>query len=117
MAKRFSRVETTRLPLSDGDWIEIKRELTLGEILAVRRKSTTPEGTVDDSTMLLAKFEAYLTDWSFRDDDDKPVAVSAATIASLNETTAAEIMTAIRAHEEAEGEAGNAGGETAPTAA
>lgn len=117
MAKRrFAAVGTVRLPLSEGDWIEVREELTLGELLVVRRKAATPEG-LDDSLAVLAKLEAYLTDWSFRDEDGDPVPVSRQTIEALTDDTSGEVWAAIKAHEEkAADPAGNAVGE-ATTAA
>lgn len=110
---RFVRADTTRLDLSDGDWIEVKTELNYGEHLRINRASLQSVGMnageggddgkftfrLDPFTQQQRRLEIYLTDWSFRDEDDKPVPLTRSTIEALDDDTAAEIVTAIEAHE------------------
>jgi hypothetical protein len=70
---RFAVAEIDRLPLSDGDFIEVKRQLTVGEekdvsLLAMREMSQE-DGTLkfrpDYQLMPFAKAVIYLVSWSF----------------------------------------------------
>jgi len=105
MAKvsRFVRPEVVRLPLSGEDWIEVKRELTVGEqraAMARTVKTMRSDGRFEPDLAMIGKSEvvAYLVDWSFTGDDDKPVKCSADAIDSLTVDTYDEIEKAIHAH-------------------
>ena len=41
---RFVKPETVRLPLSDEDWIDVKRSLTYGEAKRAAAKAFAAEG-------------------------------------------------------------------------
>lgn len=88
-----------RLPLSDGDWIDVKRELNAGEyydsIVALADRQA------------FAKVIAYLLGWSLVDLDGGPLAYSTQmpdtdrrdTLRSLDKATLREIVSAIDRHE------------------
>ena len=112
---RFVRPDIRRLELSEGDWIEVKGTLTAGERAALNSASlqtsvrprvpgmleeinTSQEVRVDFGRASLARMEMYITDWSFRDEKDKPVKVSRAAIAALDQETADEIEAALDKH-------------------
>lgn len=110
---RFVTPDTVRLPLSDGDFIEVKRRLTNGE----RRRLNTAalgksipvgldvtEVAINFEEMGIARALAYIVDWSF-EDDGRRVPVSREAFLSLDEETAAEIDAALDAHVETQ--AGN----------
>jgi len=111
---RFVQPETVRLDLHDGtSWIEVKRELTVGEDRRYRsaglRRMSQPNGEtsveVDWTAMALARVEAYLVDWSATKPDGKgkeqPVPVTRAAIEALASEDFDEIDAAINAHIEA----------------
>jgi hypothetical protein len=114
---RFVTPESVRIPLKNGtDWIEVKKELTVGEEKKFRSagmKNVRPGGDasaieIDWSEMSLARVEAYLLDWSATRPDpknkDKVVAVpvTPAAIKSLAAEDFEEIDNAIQAHIESE---------------
>lgn len=104
--KRFISPDVVRLELSDGDWIEIKEELTFGEserlkAMGLSYNIATNGLDVDISTFDVQKLAMWLVDWSFRGADDKPVTVTVAAIESLEPETAQEIEAAIEKHRKA----------------
>ena len=111
--QRFIRADTTRLDLTDGDWIEVKTELDYGEQqqlriasmqpLAIERDMSAENLQIQLNPFLLRQkmIELYLTDWSFRDADDRPVPVNRTTLLSLDPDTVEEIEAALNAHAEA----------------
>lgn len=115
---RFVLPESVRLPLSDGDWIEVKRKLTSGELRRMQgagfvyaRDPEKPEGytvEIDNHRLSTARVATYLVDWSFVDDQDKPVKLlddprgRLQQIDALDPDTLDEIDKAIDAHLEAQ---------------
>lgn len=112
---RFVTDATKRLPLSDGDWIEVKERITHGEqkriagaAIAVRGVGGALAGStdaLDDASVTIdleraeqVRMEVYLADWSFKDDDDKPVELTPSAIAALDTETAEEIVAALDRH-------------------
>lgn len=98
---RFVSVDTVRLELSGGDWIEVKRQLSYGDIQSVASK-TRGDFTAGE----LYFVAAALLDWSLVDAQDKHVDIESepARIAALKALTPAdfaEIDTAISKHFEA----------------
>jgi hypothetical protein len=110
---RFPSPAVDRLPLSDGDFIEVKRDLTVGEekdisLLAMREMSQE-DGTIkfrpDYQLMPFAKAVIYLVSWSFHnakgpvklEDDQKK---RLAQLRALEPETWTEIETAIGDHED-----------------
>jgi len=105
---RFVQPVVHRLALSDGDWIEIKGMLTVGERRAIISRaakggiSTDGERVhIDGNEMAFARVETWLVDWSFVDAKDKPMKLSPGAIRALDSETFIEIETALDAHEEA----------------
>ena len=101
MGKYFVEPDTISLDLSDGNWIEVKTELSFGEeqrivgkVLAAR---TSDDGTVWQSYKVLG-FLTWIVDWSLTDSEDKPVSVSKSAIENLRGPIAEEIDTVLNAH-------------------
>src|SRR5690349_9037738 len=46
MRSRFVKPEVVRLQLSDGDWVEVKRRITAGEMRAIVRTALAESSTV-----------------------------------------------------------------------
>jgi hypothetical protein len=105
MRCRFVQPKIVRLPLSDGQWVDVKRELSYGEqtdMFASMRKQfgagTVP--VIDTTQIGRARMGAYLLAWSLVDAEGTPVPVSPAAINNLDVETAREITDALEAHEE-----------------
>ena len=110
MASRFVRPETTKLELSDGDWLLVKRRLTAGEQRAAyaRMYITGLDGSrkVDPLQSGLGLITAYLVDWSLLGLDEKPcvirdqpVEVVESALNALDVESFGEIRQAIQDHE------------------
>lgn len=103
---RFVAPETVRIDLDGGDWIEVKKELSVGEERQYRTagfkrtNALSKEIDVDWSAMALARVEAYLVGWSATDDKGKPVPVSARAIAGLSVEDFEAIDAAVQKHQE-----------------
>ena len=103
---RFVTADTDRLSLSDGDWVEVKRSLSHGEerrlqssmLRAVSSEKGDNTVEIDWAKHSLLRLETYLTDWSFRGEDDKPVPLSRKAIENLDGATGQEIEAALEAH-------------------
>ena len=66
---RGVRHDVVRLDLSDGDWIDVRRVLTVGEerdLVSLAVRGYRPDGTADLDTKLLSFLAAatYITGWS-----------------------------------------------------
>jgi len=99
--RRFATTETVRLDLSDGEWIEVKAELSYGDLQGVASQT---RGDFTSSALNLVA--AYLLDWSFRDAQDKPVVIETdgaklAALKALTQEAFREIDEAITTHVEA----------------
>lgn len=100
---RFVKPEVARLPLSDGDWIEVKKELTYAELTqwgnaGVKRHLLADGGAgadVDPVITATERLAIRIVDWSFRGADDKPVLVTRNSISNLNADTVLEINVAL----------------------
>ena len=124
-SNRFVKPETINIEISDGDTIEIKKELTVGEQKqmygnAVRKMGGVMgegrgEWDMDPALLAFAKVQCYLVGWSFAEealDKDgnpemengkpvtKPIELTPDAIRNLDEETFAEIEEAIDKHEE-----------------
>jgi hypothetical protein len=115
---RFVEPETVKLDLSDGDWIEVKKELTYGEEQrlagaamtsmniqsdADKAKTQTEEGdgvrvNLQNERFAIARLYTWLVDWSFTNAKGKRVEVSREAIANLSASTAHEIDDALTAY-------------------
>ncbi len=112
MAKKwFVQPETVRLDLGDGDWLLVKKRLTVGEqrkSLASAFSEFRTDGRVTANLEMLGKREAlaYLVDWSLCDDAGKPVRIDTdakrvAAIDNLSPEAFDIISAAVAAHVEA----------------
>ena len=105
---RFVHAPAVRLPVSDGDWIEVKKELTVGEQKAFEAAGTTPKW-VDHALLYVTDWAIaeiirnflWMTAWSFRDAMDKPVDLTLDAVRALDTDTFKEITKAINGHIEA----------------
>lgn len=103
---RFIQPDVTRLPLSDGHWIDVKTELNAGE---ARRVFTNVVKTMhagervelDPELVGKTRLVEYIVAWSFTDAEGKPVPFSASALDNLDQDTYTEISTAVDAHDEA----------------
>ena len=121
---RFPKPKVVRLDISDGDWIEVKSKLNVGERKKMFAESITKMGgkigedaeyDLDAVKMSFAKVAAYLVDWSLAEEDEKgavvPVEISLESIQALDEDSFVEIEEAIDKHiEETEKEKKATGG-------
>lgn len=104
---RFVSAGVTRLPLSDGDWVEVKNEISWQEQRRITASAWSPRMDVNTQTwdaemnwteVEFERMATYIVDWSFRDADDKPVAVSRSALNNLRQDTVDEIKAALDAH-------------------
>lgn len=103
---RFVQPKVVRLPLSDGDFVDIKAELTAGEERESYARMTTlleagKPAQLDPAEVELATLVAYIVGWSFTDAQGAPVEVSADAMKQLDNDTFTELYKAIEAHEKA----------------
>jgi hypothetical protein len=78
MGSWFVRPEVVRVPLSDGEWVTLKKRLTAGEsrdAFARMCHSGIEPLTVNPLQIGLAQMLAYLVEWSLTDDDGQPVSL------------------------------------------
>lgn len=103
---RFAPATVDRIPLDDGDWIEVKHELNNGEHKKLEAAGLKPPTVVNGKVISPIDWEVYeiercaifLVDWSFRDADDRPVPVNLASIRALDIETFDAINSAIFKH-------------------
>lgn len=109
---------STRLEIGDGDWVEVKNELTAGErkkMLASGlthvqgKQNADPDEDVtvgiDFKKYGLSKVAAYILDWNAKDEQSRPVPYSIEAIQQLDQDTFDRIEKALDAHIEAQREA------------
>jgi hypothetical protein len=101
---RFVLPEQERLPLSGGEWIEVKRELNAGEqrhVDACRFKQTRVGElpTLDYERVGTTRILAYVTGWSMVGFDGRPEPFDESGLHQLDMDTYLEIERAIDAHE------------------
>lgn len=108
---RQVRPETDTLPLSDGDWLLVKKRLNAGEQrkqFSRMYRDTTVGRVLDPVQMSVALILAYLLDWSLVDDKGNRIPIAdkseddvIAALDSIDFESYQEIRNAIEAHEEA----------------
>jgi hypothetical protein len=105
---RFVTPAEVRLPLSDGDYLIVKNRLNAGETLEMYARMRGDGDQVDPLKFGIAMIAAYLLDWSIADDAgrvvsvrDQPPEVIAGALTNLEYPDFQEILTAIRAHDDA----------------
>ncbi len=108
---RFVSLDTTRIDLSDGDWIELKNEISYGERQRLNNSALDKIGASDASQgqvpselginfarFNLLRMYIWIADWSFCDAKGKHADLTLDTISHLSEGAAAEIETALTKH-------------------
>ena len=98
---RIVSPDTVRLPLSDGDFLTVKKELNAGEYVDLLADQAAGK--------YFAKQLAYVVSWTLVGPNDTPIPYSLTqsiedrrnTLRSLDTATATEIVTAIKDHEAA----------------
>lgn len=107
---RFASGAAEKLPLSDGDFVLVRRELSYAQQrrLAASGLSGVPQAlveqgqgqelSVDLAAFDIEKLVTWLLDWSFTDDDGQHVVVSRQSIEALTPETAEEIHRALSAY-------------------
>ena len=119
MGFTFVQPGTVKIDIGDGDWIEVKRELSAGELKAMRTASFTymqgkPDGETDKARadggdeevklgvdwrkLGVARIMAYVLDWNAKDAQGRPVAFSRDAIEQLSIGDFERIEKAINAH-------------------
>src|SRR6266496_283191 len=102
--KRGVKPESTRLILSDGDWVDVKQQLNAGEqrhtiTRMVKTMNAGEKASLDPDTVGRSKMLEYLLAWSLIGLDDQPIpygidqpeAVRAATLDALDFETYREL--------------------------
>lgn len=102
---RFVVPENTRLQLSDGDWIEVKKQLNVGEqkqleAAGVTRSALGPP-IIDWQEYQIGRAAVWITDWSFADETGKQREFSVEALKAVDVDTFQEIQAALNAHIEA----------------
>src|SRR5262245_17376180 len=116
---RFVRPDTVLLPLSDGDWLLVKKRLNNGEQRELFRRIyiRAADGSfvvdedgnpkVDITLIGFALVTTYLVDWSLTDHSgekmliaQQPPELIAATVDALEPEEFAEVRTAVEQHDE-----------------
>lgn len=103
---RFIKPDIKRIYLSDDGWIEVKKDLNTGDTKLLEAAGMKPPvildgkpfSSIDWGTYELERAMIFLTDWSFRGEDDKPVQLSMAAVKNLDPRDFEEINTAIINH-------------------
>lgn len=90
MTGHVASADVRRLDLNGGDWIEVKRELSVGDSRRVMQ--AIPHG---EDAVAVARILAWVTDWSMRDAKGKDLKFSEAGINALNMRVWREINDAL----------------------
>jgi hypothetical protein len=101
---RFVQGDVIRVPLSGGEWIDVKKELNAGEarrIFAtlVKTMNVGEVTTLDPEKVGLTKVVEYVVGWSLLGTDGRPEPVSESAIDGLDQDTYREIVDAVDAHD------------------
>ena len=108
--ERFASGAAVKLPLSDGDWVLVRAELTYGQQRRLAASGLTGvDATVTSGDRLKVDLAAYdlerlgtwLLDWSFTDGDGDHIILTRERIEALHPDTAGEINAALDTHIEA----------------
>jgi hypothetical protein len=110
MGNRFVRPETAKLPISDGDWLIVRKRLSHGEqrTAFARMYLAGADGTLraNPFSVGMETVTAYLLDWSLQDADGQPVVIRGvpvdeltAKLDALSPEDFGEIRTVIEQHE------------------
>jgi len=107
---RGVKADTVRLPLTEGDWIEVRRELTIGQARNIYSESyrvTETGSTIDPQIASFARAATWITAWSLIGMDgmaiawpiNLPLRKKVAILEQLDVDTMVEIEAAIAQHE------------------
>jgi hypothetical protein len=101
---RFVQPDVVRLPLSEGEWVDAKKELNAGEqrrvfSRLVKAMHFGEKAELNPEQVGFSKVVEYVVGWSLVDLSGKPVPVSEAAISNLDAGTYAEIVRVIDIHE------------------
>jgi hypothetical protein len=108
--ERFASGAAVKLPLSDGDWVLVRAELTYGQQRRLAASGLTGVDAaassgdrlkVDLAAYDLERLATWLLDWSFKDGDGDHIVLTRERIEALHPDTAAEINAALDKHIEA----------------
>ena len=99
---RFVNSSTKRIELEDGNWIEVKEELTFeeyGEImknvdlsLVNKLEGEAEKSTISNFDIGLPLLKAALVDWSFKDDEGKKIECTLENISKLRPAAIMELL-------------------------
>lgn len=100
---RFVNPDVVRLDLSDGDWVEVKAQLTYQESIELEAagvSDTLKNGqlSMDWKLYKMARINTWLVDWSFEDATEHRVPFTPAAVATLDPDTADEIDKVLDVH-------------------
>ncbi len=103
---RFVQGDVVRLPLSGGEWIDVKAELNAGEArhifsALVKEMHAGRPTTIDPDKVGVTKVVEYVVGWSLLGLDGRPEPVSESAIDGLDVDTYREIVDAVDAHDAA----------------
>jgi hypothetical protein len=104
MPFRARTPETKRIPLSNDNWILVKKHLTTGEYRAMLKGylSEDRSNTLEPTRVGLSKILTYLLDWSVDDSTlaifDKPDDVRVAALNAIDPEDFGEILKAVETH-------------------
>lgn len=97
--------EVVRVPLAEGDFVDLKKSLTAGEYREMLGNQfiQNQQGnmTVDFKNFGFVRILAYVVGWSFVGLDGGPLAVSADTVNSMDQATFSELLAAVETHHDA----------------
>jgi hypothetical protein len=119
MGSRYRKLEETRLELSGGDWLLVRKHLTAGEerdaharVIKAGSMRSGERPELDLEHLGIAQAVSYLIDWSITDAEDKriqirdqPYAFVAAALRNQTPESLREILEAIQTHDNAMTEA------------
>jgi hypothetical protein len=100
------RPEVVRVPLADGDFLDLKKQLNTREYRSMltaqfREPNAGDKAVINLEQMGVSKVLAYVVGWSFVDFDGHPLPFDASTLMSIHHDVFTEILAAVEAHEEA----------------
>lgn len=78
MRSRIVQPDTTRIELSDGDWLVVKKRLSHGDRTAAQQRmyrDINGEMQIDRTLVAMSMVLAYLVDWSFIDHQGHKIAI------------------------------------------
>lgn len=95
----FASQGREKIELGDGDWVEIRKELTYGEFIQFMQATGLDLSEQFTFNTLVTSMKpiilSYVTDWSVTDPNGQRVSVSAESVESMHNDCVLEIGTAI----------------------